>query len=462
MGLISTIKGWWNRLFKSEVKNEFSVSEITSQKIQDAIQRWMRIYDGRPDWVDKEEGIKTINFAKTVTSETARLACLDLSIKLDGSARADYLQTVVDDMFDNIREYVEHACAYGTVVLKPNGSGIECLCPERFFVTETDGNNNICGIVFFDYHNTPDKFYTKMEFHRFVESEYYVSNRCYMSHSKGALGKRIDITKTPWKNLAEDVCIENLEKPLYSILKTPMANHIDKGSPLGISIFAEAIEELKDLDIAYSRNVEEIKDSRRMVLLDSRMTQLPAIKDGEGNTIRRNMKLPKYVKNVMSESPDDFYQEVNPQLNTEMRITGINNILSILAYKCGYSNGYFTFDAMQGIQTATGVEATQQRTIQFIKDIRDKLKMSMDALIYAVDKYADLYDLAPLGEYEIAYGFRDITHNREENLIVMRSDAISGIIPKWMYVMEYYSLTESEAKKLVEEAEVKGKLFDEE
>ena len=53
---------------------------------------------------------------------------------------------------------------------------------------------------------------------------------------------------------------------------------------------------------------------------------------------------------------------------------------------------------MQGIQTATGVEASQQRTIQFIKDIRDKLQVTMDDLLYAVDKFADLYDMAPVGE----------------------------------------------------------------
>ena len=451
------IKGWWNRLFKSEVKSEFNVSEVTSQKMQNAIQRWMRIYSGNPDWIDTEDEIKTINFAKTVTSETARLTCLDLSIKLDGSARADYIQTVIDDVFGNIREYVEKACAYGTVILKPNGSGIECLSPESFFVTETDGNNNICGIVFFDYRNIGDKYYTKMEFHRFVEKEYFVSNRCYMSHSKGALGKKIDILKTPWKDLEEDVCIENLEKPLYAVLRTPMANHIDKNSPLGISIFAEAIEELKDLDIAYSRNVEEIRNSGRMVLLDSRTTQLPAIKDADGNIIRRNMKLPKYVKNVMSEKPDDFYQEVNPQLNTEMRITGINNILSILAYKCGYSNGYFTFDAMQGIQTATGVEASQQRTIQFIKDIRDKLQSSMNDLIYAIDKYADLYDLAPVGEYEIVYGFGDLCYSYEEDKARWWGYVQASKVPFWLYLIKFENMSEEEAKEVCQAAAEENK-----
>ena len=452
-------------MFKSKAKEEFGTDVLLSAKMEKEIAKWAKIYAGFPEWVDEEEEIKTINFAKTVTSETARLVCLDLSIKLEGSARADYIQMVIDNMFDKIREYVERVCACGTVVLKPNGSGVECLDPSGFLITETDGSNNIRGMIFFDYYDVSDRFYTRMEYHRFVGKDYLVSNRCYMSRSKGTLGEKIDIVNSPWKELAEDVCIENLERPLYSVLKTPMANHIDPASALGISIFSEAIEELKDLDIAYSRNVLEIKDSRRMVLLDERMVQLPAIRDEKGNTLRRNMKMPKYVRNVMSESPDSFYQEVNPQLNTTTRIEGINNILSILAYKCGYSNGYFSFDAMQGIQTATGVEASQQRTIQFIKDIRDKLQMAMDDLIYAIDKYADLYDLAPLGQYEVVYGFGDICYNYEEDKKTWYGYVQAGKVPFWLYLTKFENMSEEEAKAICRDAQEENKpdkLFEEE
>lgn len=435
-------------MFSSKAKEEFDIDVLFSLQMEKEIKKWERIYAGFPDWVDKEEEIKTINFAKTVTSETARLACLDLSIKLDGSARAEYIQTVIDNMFDKIREYVEKCGVCGTVVLKPNGSGVECLDPSRFLVTETDGNN-IRGMIFFDYYNVSNRYYTRMEYHRFVGENYFVSNRCYMSKSKGTLGEKINIANSPWRELSEDTYIENLEKPLYAVLKTPMANHIDPASPLGISIFAEGIEELKDLDIAYSRNTGEIKDSRRMVLVDERMIKLPSVRDENGNVLQRAMKMPKYIRKVMaSDNADDFYQEVNPQLNTTVRIEGINNILSILAYKCGYSNGYFSFDAMQGIQTATGVEVSQQRTIQFIKDIRDRLQAAMDDLIYSIDKYADLYDLAPLGEYEVVYGFGDICYSYEEDKKTWWGYVQAGKVPFWKYLTKFENMSEEEAKEL--------------
>jgi A118 family predicted phage portal protein len=449
MGIIATIKGWWNRMFfKADAKRVFDTDILLSDRMNAAVTCWNQIYTGHPPWVDDDSHIKTINFAKSVSSETARLTCLDLSIKISGSARASYLQKTIDNMFDNIREYVEKGCVNGTVILKPNGKGVDCFSPQRFLPTETDGNRNIRAAIFFDFYTKSDDHYTRMEYHRFVDGVYMVSNRCYLSKSSQSLGHPIDITKTPWKDLMQDVAIENLEKPLFAVFKIPMANNIDADSPLGISVFAEALEELRDLDIAYSRNAGEIFDSERIVLADDRLMFQGSVKDSDGNVIRRYLKKPRYVKNVMSESSENYYQEINPNLNTDVRVKGINNILSILAYKCGYSNGYFSFDSMTGIQTATGVEASQQRTIQFIKDVRDKLQMAMDDLIYAIDKYADLYDLCQVGVYDAEYGFGDIAYSYEEDKKTWWGYVQAGRVPAWMYFVKFENMSEEEARAM--------------
>ena len=434
--------------FKADAKRIFDTDILLSDTMDTAIRTWNQIYAGHPAWVNKENHVKTINFAKSVSSETARLTCLDLSIKISGSPRADYLQAVIDNMFIKIREYVEKGCVNGTVILKPNGDGIDCFDPQRFLPTEIDGNGNICAGIFFDFYEQSKKFYKRLEYHRFVDNIYLVSNRCFISSSSTSLGVPIDMEKTPWKGLMPEAAIENLEKPLFSVFKTPMANNIEPESPLGMSIFAEALEELKDLDVAYSRNAGEIFDSERIVLADDRLMFQGSVKDSDGNVIRKYLKKPRYVKNVLSESPENFYQEINPNLNNDTRIKGINNILSIIAYKCGYSNGYFSFDSMTGIQTATGVEASQQRTIQFIKDMRDKLQMTMDDLIYAIDKYADLYNQSPVGIYEVDYGFGDICYNYEEDKKTWWGYVTAGKVPAWMYFVKFENMSEDEARQM--------------
>lgn len=455
MGIITRIKGWINMKFKGKVKEEFDVESIVSAAVDDAIKDCADIYRGNPSWLNEEDHIKTINFAKSICSETARLTTLGIKVQIGGSARADYLQGIIDKYYFNFRELVEFACAYGTIVLKPDTEGIDCVLPGDFIITDSK-DGRITGIVFIDRKTEGKKYYTRLEYHRFIGDVYWITNKCFVGDSKNDLNKAIDIEKTPWSELLEEVGIENMESPLYGVLKTPHANNIDPMSPMSLAIFSDAVEELRDLDIAYSRNSKEIYDSSRMVLLDSDRlvssgTKVSMTSAGFAN-VRKEMKLPDYVKNVYGDGVNSFYQEVNPSLNTETRLTGINALLSQIGFKCGFSNGYFVFNEKTGMVTATQVESDDRRTIQLIKDVRDKLEYCLNDLVYAVNVFADLYQLSPVGVYEIVYDFGDITYNREEDRARWYGYAASNRIPFWYYLVKFEGMTEEEAKALVEEA----------
>lgn len=214
-------------------------------------------------------------------------------------------------------------------------------------------------------------------------------------------------------------------------------------------LFANAIEELKDLDIAYSRNALEVEQSRRTVLMDS--DKLVTGKE-TWNAKQRKMKLPKFVKIVEGDGASNFYQEINPTLNTPVRIDGINTLLSQIGFKCGFSNGYFVFNETSGFATATQVEADQQRTVQLVKDVRDKLEDCINGLAYAIDKLADLYDLAPLGEWEIKFDFGDILYSYEADKATWWNYVVQGKMPAWKYFEKFEGMTEEDAKALLAEA----------
>ena len=218
------------------------------------------------------------------------------------------------------------------------------------------------------------------------------------------------------------------------------------------------------MDIAYSRFSEEIVDSRRMVLLDDRLTKLPAYKNEKGNMVRPEVKLPKYIKSMPGMDNSEVYHEINPQLNTEIRKSGINQLLSLIGVKCGFSNGYFVIDEKTGMITATQVESDDRRTIQSIKDVRDAMQKCLDDLFYAQSVFADLYGLAPVGEYEAQFDFGDITYSEEEDRARNITLANAGYIPKWQYLVRFEGYSEEDAKAAVEEASGKEKdgLFGEE
>lgn len=445
-------------IFKREAQEIFQAKDITSEEMQKHIAKCVNIYRGRPPWLCDD--IRTINFARSVCSETARLTVLAIGIHIDGSARAEWIQQQIDNVYFKIRDWVEYGCAYGTVILKPNGESIDIFTPDRFFVTN-ESNGNIIGAVFVDKEIVRDKYYTRLEYHRFMDDgAYMISNRCYISDAENDIGKYIEIANTPWPELLEDTPpIIGLDAPLFGVLKMPQANSIDIDSPLGIPVFSDAIEELRDLDVSYTRNANEIEDSKRTVLLDSDRlmpTGLPVKASVDGfQGERKRLGLPDYIKNVYGSNTGDFYQEINPELNTDTRLSGINALLSQIGYKCGYSNGYFVFNETSGIATATQIEADQQRTIQLIKDVRDKLENCIDGLIYALNAFADLYNLAPVGNYEITYDFGDITYNRNEERTRWWSYVLQGKIPFWKYLVKFEGITEEEAKELEREAQTK-------
>ncbi len=448
-------------VFKRIAKDDFNVNSITSSAMEAAMRTYADIYAGVPDWVDVEDDIKTINFAKAICSETARLAMLGTKITIDGGVRAKWLQEQIDSIYFKLRDWVEYGCAYGTVVLKPNGSSVDLVTPDNFMVTD-QSNGSITGIVFInrEVSSSGKKFYTRLEYHRFLDDgNYAISNKCYVSDSENGTGKPINILQTPWSDLAEDVVIQNVEKPLYAVLKMPHANNVDIDSPLGLSIFSDAVEELKDLDIAYSRNATEIFDSRRTVLLDSDRLLPSGGKvsrtTAEFNSTKERMGLPKYVKAIQGNGQDDLYHEINPTLNTDARLTGLNALLSQIGYKVGYSNGYFVFNQSTGMVTATQVESDDRRTIQFIKDIRDKVEGCLSDLVYALNAFADLYGLAPVGTYEIVFDFGDITYNREEDRIRWWGYVVANKVPAWKYFVKFEGMSEEEAKEMAKEVELK-------
>ena len=97
MGIMSTVKRRIEIVFRRQAQEDFKVEPVSSPEMDSLIERCGRIYQGKPDWImDPDNHIKTINFAKSICSETARLTTLAIGIQSSGSARATWLQELVD------------------------------------------------------------------------------------------------------------------------------------------------------------------------------------------------------------------------------------------------------------------------------------------------------------------------------------------------------------------------------
>lgn len=452
MGLIKWIKGAIERMFKKDAERIFGIKTIYSGKMETAINLWDKITSGEPPWVNKEDDIETINFAKFIASVTAKKICLDIDVNVTGSARADYIQDVMSALKKVIRNKVEDVCCIGGIMMKHNGAlGKNCIdyvMPWDFMITDTVAGE-ITGAMFHEMIQKGDKYYHRMEYQHYDNNGIYViENRAFVSNSDERLGREISLDSLQeWKGMLDVAYIENLDKPLFAYLKLPYNNTIDRTSPLGVPVFYNAIKELKDLDIAWCRKSGETDDSKHITFMTP-----DVIKHAGKNKIH----LPRFVREADisgAASAESNIHEHTATMLTDSRIKDINSILAMISTKCGFSQGMFVLDGKTGMVTATQVEADDRETIETIKDMRDALKDTLEHLIYIVNAYADLYQITPVGVYETSYGFGDLTYNWDEDRARHWQYVQQNKYPLYKYYMEFEGMSEDEAKTVVAEAQ---------
>lgn len=466
MGLITWIKAVWNKLFRKEIEKRFQADVQLSSVMETAIAKFYNITAGHPPWEDKDDDIESINFAGYIDDVTAGLVTLDLGIDISGSERADYLQKQADYILAVIHDKVSEGLGNCGLMFKPNGQNVDYVEPGSFAPTETDSNGNILGCVFQSQISRGDYTYTRLEWHRFDDTTaedgtpsrvYRITNYAYKKRTgkfgntvSTSPGDQIALTEVKeWSDIQPDIAIQNVEMPLFAYFKNPAPNRIDRTSPLGVPVWHNAMKELKDLDIAWSRKATEIEDSKHMTFVAQSAIQFAE---------QHDIKLPRFLRGLeMGVNADETIHEHSSTILTDERIADINSILSMISTKCGFSQGFFQLDEKTGMMTATQVEADDQETIRTIKNIRDALQDAITQLLYGCNVMADLYsDTAPelweTLEESMSFSFGDITYNYQEDMANWWKYRIQGDVPAWMYYVKFEKMSEDEAKAMIEES----------
>jgi A118 family predicted phage portal protein len=438
-------------LNSSDIGKEFGVSLITSDDMNNALRLWDRVSTGKPPWLNADDDIQTVNMAKHISDTRAKLTTLDIGIALSGSPRAEYLQDIVDDMLKRLPDRIAEADRLGGLMIKWNGQTWDYILPGNFGITAKDDNGEIVGAIFASHTTQGKAHYTRLEYHRFENGVYIVTNKAYKNQVEGGntvLGRLVPLnTVQAWADMQDEVRISNLEKPLFAYYRVPGANTVDPSSPLGLSVFSNALTELKAVDISISRKNTEVEDSKHITFVGQTVIS---------NAQNRGIELPRFVMGLgmgLNDGETTSVHEHVPTMLTDQRIKDINFNLSMAGVKCGFSEGVFVLDGQTGMITATQVEADDRDTIQTIKTDRDALRDALEQAIYGADALITLYGLAPLGEYELNFNFGDITYSYEEDKAAWRLYAMQGWIPKWLYFVKFEGMSEEEAKAFTAEAQ---------
>ena len=446
----------WLRSMLSQMFDTGNEQDIAlSEKMSSAIDMWARMYENGGPWCNAKSGIHSCKLPSIIASEFARLVTIEMEVDVTGSPRADFLQQQMNKMLDRIRSYAELGCALGGIVFKPYVQDgkiiIDAVQGDDFFPTSFDASGRMTGCIFVEQIRRKNSIFTRAEHHEYQNGTHTIQNRAFESHSSDSIGTPIDLSAVPeWAQISPDAQISNVDRPLFAYFRVPQANRQDRHSPLGTSVFADAVETIHDFDEQYGRYLWEYRGGE--MALDVADDYLRKSPDGECFSMpERDKRL--YRGHDVPTGDQTFYQIFAPALRDESFARGMNTMLKQIEMQVGLAYGTLS-DPQDVAKTATEINASRQRSYCTVKDIQKALQNALDDLIYSMDKLATLYNLAPQGSYQTAYDWDDsIVNEPSQRKQMFWQYVIAGKFPFWRYLMEFESYTEKDAKAIAGEAQ---------
>lgn len=374
-----------------------------SENMSNAIELWGSMYENEAPWLNDE--ITSLNLPAAIASEISRLATLELKVVIEGSARADYLADQFQKVSDELRDKIEYGAAKGGLVIKPYPDGenlnVDFVQADQFFPIDFDSNGNITACIFVDQRQEGDKYYKRLEMHELKNIGYIIRNMAFVSNTKNALGSKVDLSVIEdWADLEEEATITGVDKPLFAYFRYPLANNVDTDSPLGVSCYARAVNRIKDADVQWSDFLWEFESAKRALYADS----LAFEKDKDGRPKLPHKRL--YRSLDMGGKADDLFKEWTPTLREKNLLNGLDAILKRIEFSCGLAYGTLS-DPQSVDKTATEIKSSKQRSYATVVDVQKAVRKTLDSLLYAMDIWTTLSQLASKGEYTVTYTFDD-------------------------------------------------------
>lgn len=408
---------------------------------------------------DAKRKMSFLSLGKAVCAELAGMTWTDqtdVNVSTNGVGEdqrdllAEFVAHVLQENNFSVKmlEAIEQAAALGGEALKvwyevkhdengneiPDSGEIKIgYCMADQFVPTAWNNAEISEGVFISRIAKDGYYYTRLEWHKWEGTTYVITNELYRSEirkngateSQDILGYRYPLN-TIYPYLNERTEIQPIEKSLFSYFRTPTANNIDDNSPLGVSIYGNAMETLHAIDIAFDSFVREFRLGKKRIIVPARMIK-QVVDPVTGRLIRYFDATDETYEALSTDDPDSLkIQDNSVELRVEEHVAGINAFLNIFCLQIGLSAGTFSFDAKSGLKTATEVVSENSKTYKTVKNFQNMVTPAIKRLVDNIITVASLYDVQYDGVsiareaekgYEVSVLLDDgITQDRQTNI----------------------------------------------
>lgn len=263
---------------------------------------------------------------------------------------------------------------------------------------------------------------------------YYIENKYIDIKS----GKEIEGPES-----IEPIVNTGYKKPLFQIITPNICNNIDMDSPLGISVYANSIDQLKACDLVNDSYVNEFVLGRKRILVPISAAKIQMQKDG--------VQAPQFDPNdtVYYQLPGDRQEDLKlTEVDMSIRATehelGIQRTLDLLSFKCGMGTGRFQFTSA-GVKTATEVISDKSDLYQNLRKNEIPVQAALINLVKAVS-FLDINE-----EVDVTIDFDDSIIEDSSATIDRNIKLVqAGLRSKVFAIMEINKCSEEDAIKEVE------------
>ena len=450
--ILTWIREVWSKMInQNNVKTALHVDVAISQPMATALQKWSLMYVNQSPWLGGE--IKSLNLPASIAAEISRAVTIEMDVEISGSPRADFLAAQMEPVLNNLRTYTEYASAKGGLMFKPYIKGeyvcVDYVQADMFYPVAFDANGNISACVFADQKQVGRDYYTRLEYHALTDAGYQITNTAFKSFARETLGNQISLgSVADWAELEPEATITGIDKPLFAYFKMPMANNIDPASPLGVSVYARAVDLIEQADRQWSDFLWEFESGKRALYTDS----MAFGKDTSGKPLLPDKRLYRLLDLQAKIDTPGLFEDWTPTLREVNLLNGLDAILKRIEFACGLAQGTIS-DPSTVALTATEIKMSKQRSYSTVVDTQKSLEDALEQLLYAMDVWATLGNLAPAGTYETAYDFDDSIVVDTEAQFNQDQIAVTLGMPRWVFLVRNYGLTEEVAKQWVTESQ---------
>jgi A118 family predicted phage portal protein len=235
-----------------------------------------------------------------------------------------------------------------------------------------------------------------------------------------------------------------------------MVNPYKNNLGLGCSVFSQAVDNLKGVDLAFNNFCRDFKLGGKKVFYNRELTKQAGVTaDGEPIYIAPDDMMQQLFVSIGDEFGDDkkAIQEFNPSLRVEDNKNGVQSQLDYLSFKCGLGARHYRFDgAASGPITATQYTGEKQELKQNAAKhgigVEKALQDIVRAMLWAGRNILG-QPVNPDAGINVEFSDGYIVSD-EEKKADDRQDLLNSVMQRWEYRVKWYGEDEKTAKAAIE------------